>query len=202
VIASLAIDDSIKKYSQAERIDGRSTITLTFTQRQIATEELLAMADAAAAAVVGVRKAGCLFSCVSAAAAMGVSIEKTLEYLRDRQQFGVSLSTFQALRHYMAQVYAKYECYRALVRTVVIGAASSGEIDDHELSLLKVYLSQVGRFTAHTVLQVHGGMGMTEDLFASKLNKIVLMASMEYGDGQHHIDQVLSSRQSVITKAA
>lgn len=194
VIVSLAIDETIEKCSYAARIDGRSTITLTFNNHRIESIDLLAMADSARKAVDRVMNAGCLFGCVSAAAAMGMSIEKTIEYLRDRQQFGVSLSTFQALRHYMAQVYAKYECYRALVKTLVIASVASDEIDEQELSLLKVYLGQVGQFVAHTVLQVHGGMGMTEDLFASKLNKIVLMASMEYGDRHHHVDAVISGR--------
>jgi alkylation response protein AidB-like acyl-CoA dehydrogenase len=199
VVASLAFNDAIQTHSQTERIDGRSTMSFEFLQRPVAGHELLAFGDSATIAVDKTRNMGCLFACVSAAAAMGMSIEKTLIYLRDRQQFGVSLSTFQALRHYMASVYSKYECYRSLVRTVVIDAANSGEIDDYKLSLLKIYLGQVGRFIAHTVLQVHGGMGMTEDLFASKLNKIILMAGMEYGDGQHHIDKVLDFRVSPIT---
>lgn len=196
-IVSLAMDETIPMHSQAERIDGRSTVTLEFNQRAVDSEQLLAMAEDATTAVARVRQAGCLFGCVSAAAAMGMSIEQTLAYLRDRQQFGVSLSTFQALRHYMASVYAKYECFRALVRTVVIDSSTSSEIDDRELALLKVYLSQVGRFIAHTVLQVHGGMGMTEDLFASKLNKIVLMASLEYGDGQQHVDRLLNNQAAI-----
>lgn len=123
-----------------------------------------------------------------------MNIEQTLQYLRDRHQFGVSLSSFQALRHYMAAIYAKYECYRALVRATVERVQNAGEVNSEALSMLKIYLGQVGQMVAHTVIQVHGGMGMTEDLFASRLNKSILMSSMEYGDGQFHTGRVLDSR--------
>lgn len=180
--------------AQAERIDARTTISLEFDQTRLSAGQVLASSTQAARAIAIARDYGCLFACVSAAGAMGMNIEQTLQYLRDRHQFGVSLSSFQALRHYMAAIYAKYECYRALVRATVERVQNADEVNSEALSMLKIYLGQVGQMVAHTVIQVHGGMGMTEDLFASRLNKSILMSSMEYGDGQFHTGRVLDSR--------
>ena len=197
VIALTGLNDVNQVRAQAERIDGRTTLSLSFENHLLQPFQILAQGSRATAALTQARSMGRLFVCVGAAAAMGMNIEQTLQYLRDRQQFGVSLSTFQALRHYMAAAYSKYECYRALVRSVVLQASQNGGVSQEDMSLLKVYLSHVGPMIAHTVIQVHGGMGMTEALFASRLNKIILMASMEYGDGQFHVGQVLDTREAL-----
>lgn len=195
VIALVTLADASQIRAQAERIDGRTTLSLVVDQHTLQPFQILAQGQQATNALIHARSAGSLFVCVGAAAAMGMNIEHTLQYLRDRQQFGVSLSTFQALRHYLASAYSKYECYRALVRSVVRQATETGAVGQEDISLLKVYLSHVGPMIAHTVIQVHGGMGMTEALFASRLNKIILMASMEYGDGQFHVGQILDARE-------
>ena len=197
VIAILGLHDANQVRAQAERIDGRTTLTLAFERRVLQPFEILAQGPQVTDALAQARNMGALFVCVGAGAAMGMNIEQTLQYLRDRQQFGVSLSTFQALRHYMASAYSKYECFRALVRSVVLQANEGHALSQQEVSLLKVYLSHVGPAIAHTVIQVHGGMGMTEALFASRLNKIILMASLEYGDGQFHVGQILDAREAL-----
>lgn len=186
---------------QAQRIDGRATLSIDFKQVQIKPSQIVAKPNEVGQAMTQTRQLGCLLTAVSAAAVMGVAIEQTLQYLRDRQQFGVSLSSFQVLRHYLASAYAKYECLRALVTQVLMQtdadqreqANQASCVDPTQLAQLKVYLGQVGPFVAHTVLQVHGGMGMTEALFASRLNKMILMATMEYGDTRYHLDQLLDA---------
>jgi alkylation response protein AidB-like acyl-CoA dehydrogenase len=100
------------------------------------------------------------------------------------------------LRHYLADVYAKYDSIRAFVSAFTRKVSDAGDIQHRELSLLKLYLSQVGPTLAHTVIQVHGGMGMTEELWATRLNKRLLMTNLEFGDGQFHAE-----RAHITTKA-
>jgi alkylation response protein AidB-like acyl-CoA dehydrogenase len=61
-------------------------------------------------------------------------------------------------------------------------------------ALVKLRLSDVSRFVAHTAIQVHGGMGITEELQATRLTKRILMADFEYGDGIFHAERLLASR--------
>lgn len=201
LVITIPVADLPKIHLHAQRIDGKATLSIDFHDFEITPSQVIAQPADIGRALIHTRQVACLLTTVSAAAVMGVAIEQTIQYLRDRQQFGVSLSTFQVLRHYLASAYAKYECLRALVSQILAQVNEDmtpqnhqrGRVDPGQLSQLKVYLGQVGPFVAHTVLQVHGGMGMTEALFASRLNKIILMATMEYGDGRYHLDHLLDA---------
>jgi alkylation response protein AidB-like acyl-CoA dehydrogenase len=94
------------------------------------------------------------------------------------------------LRHYVADAYVRYECFRAFVAAQAEATRRGVMPDDRDVSLLKLYLSQVGPMIAHMVIQTHGGMGMTEELWATRLNKRILMANLEYGDGQFHRERL------------
>lgn len=173
------------------RIDSRDSLTLTFNAQPLQKEWLIASGSEFAQAYAQMFNYGALLSCVEAVASMGTALEQTIRYLSERQQFGVTLSTFQVLRHYIADVYAKYDSIRAFVSAYTRKVSDTGEVQSRELSLLKLYLSQVAPKIAHTVIQVHGGMGMTEELWATRLNKRLLMTNLEFGDGQFHAERAI-----------
>lgn len=179
------------------RIDSRDSISLNFNAQPLRDEWCIASGSSFSKAYDRMFNFGALFSCVEAVSSMGTALEQTIRYLSERQQFGVTLSTFQVLRHDVANVYAKYESIRALVSAFTQKVSDTGVIPERELSLLKIYLSQVGPKLAHTVIQVHGGMGMTEELWATRLNKRILMTSLEYGDGQFHSERAQTLQKMV-----
>ncbi|MFM7009955.1 MAG: acyl-CoA dehydrogenase family protein [Betaproteobacteria bacterium] len=175
------------------RIDGRHTLSLRFDRLALTGEQVLVQGKHVGDSFDRTYALGTLFVCVEAVASMGSVLEQTIRYLSERKQFGVTLSSFQVLRHYVADAYVRYECFRAFV-TAQAEATQSGAIpDDRDISLLKLYLSQVGPMIAHMVIQTHGGMGMTEELWATRLNKRILMANLEYGDGQFHRERLSNS---------
>ncbi len=178
------------------RIDSRDSLSLTFNAQKLQNDWCIASGSVLEASFARMFNYGALLSSVEAVASMGAALEQTIRYLSERQQFGVTLSSFQVLRHYLADVYAKYDSIRAFVSALTRKVSDSGEIQHRELSLLKLYLSQVGPKLAHTVIQVHGGMGMTEELWATRLNKRLLMTNLEFGDGQFHAE-----RAYITTKA-
>jgi alkylation response protein AidB-like acyl-CoA dehydrogenase len=179
------------------RIDSRDSLSLTFNAQPLREAWCIASGPSFSAAYDRMFNFGALFSCVEAVSSMGTALEQTIRYLSERQQFGVTLSTFQVLRHDLANVYAKYESIRALVCAFTRKVSDTGVISEREISLLKIYLSQVGPKLAHTVIQVHGGMGMTEELWATRLNKRILMTSLEYGDGQFHSERAHTLQKMV-----
>lgn len=185
----LPTDDVRVAVSHAVRIDSRDSISVTFDQQPLHLQWRLASGAVLESALAHMRDIGALFACVEAVASMGAALEQTIRYLSERKQFDVTLSTFQVLRHYLADVYTKYDCFRALVSALTRQASASGRIAARDVSLLKLYLSQVGPKLAHTVIQTHGGMGMTEELWATRLNKRILMTNLEYGDGQYHAER-------------
>lgn len=185
----LPTDDVNVSVSHAIRIDSRDSISVSFDQQPLHLQWRLASGAVLETALSHMRDIGALFVCVEAVSSMGAALEQTVRYLSERKQFDVTLSTFQVLRHYLADVYAKYDCFRALVSALTRQANSTGRISPRDVSLMKLYLSQVGPKLAHTVIQTHGGMGMTEELWATRLNKRILMTNLEYGDGQFHAER-------------
>ena len=178
------------------RIDSRDSLSFTFNTQKLRNDWCIASGSSLEKSFARMFNYGALLSSVEAVASMGAALEQTIRYLSERQQFGVTLSSFQVLRHYLADVYAKYDSIRAFVSAFTRKVSDAGDIQHRELSLLKLYLSQVGPTLAHTVIQVHGGMGMTEELWATRLNKRLLMTNLEFGDGQFHAE-----RAHITTKA-
>ncbi len=182
-------DDINLTVSHEIRIDSRDSISLSFDAQPLKNQWCIAAGPDFSKAYDRMFNYGALFACVEAVSSMACALEQTIRYLSERQQFGVTLSTFQVLRHYIADVYAKYESIRAFVSAFTRKVNDTGEAPNRDLSLLKLYLSQVGPKLAHTVIQVHGGMGMTEELWATRLNKRILMTNLEFGDGQFHAER-------------
>lgn len=175
------------------RVDSRDSISLVFKDQLLKDDWCIASGQEFAQAYERMFNYGALFACVEAVSSMASALEQTIRYLSERKQFGVTLSSFQVLRHYIADVYAKYESIRAFVSALTRKVNDSGDLPNRDLSLLKLYLSQTGPKLAHTVIQVHGGMGMTEELWATRLNKRLLMTNLEFGDGQFHAERAYKS---------
>ena len=173
------------EFAREMRIDGRHTVSLKFSALSVSGTQVLAQGQALGEALDRTNALGTLFVCVEAVASMGSVLEQTIRYLSERKQFGVTLSSFQVLRHYVADAYVRYECFRAFVAAQAESTRTGTAPVDRDISLLKLYLSQVGPIVAHMVIQTHGGMGMTEELWATRLNKRILMANFEFGDGQY-----------------
>ena len=99
-----------------------------------------------------------------------------VRYLLQRQRFGVTLATFQALRHRVAEMYGAYRNLGGLVQ------AALQEPDWRNIAFAKLRLGEAGRFVAEQAIQVHGGMGITEELPATRLARRILMAEVEWGE--------------------
>jgi len=169
-------------FTRHERIDGRLTLDLE-VQGAAAT---LLHADAGEV-IRRARDLGALLTCVEAVAAMGTLIQQTIGYLLARQQFGAALASFQALRHRVAEMYVAYRNLTGLVQ------AALAEPSWQNIAFAKLRLGEAGRFVAEQAIQVHGGMGMTEELPASRLARRVLMAEFEYGDRHAQAARLLAA---------
>ncbi|WP_325419742.1 acyl-CoA dehydrogenase [Aquabacterium sp.] len=146
--------------------------------------------DRACAAAAGV---GALLVCAETVGAQGALVELTIDYLNTRKQFGHALATFQVLRHRVVDMYVAFECTRGLVgRTLqdcvdgVDGVDGAGP-DARSVSLVKGYVGRTGRLCAEAAIQLHGGMGMTEELLVARVAERALSAEFDYGDRYFHL---------------
>ena len=170
------------------RPDGRYCADLQFADVPLPADATLLSGAELAGALEESVNLGALLSCVQAQSAMAEIIAQTITYLSTRKQFSVTLSTFQVLRHRVADMYVAYENARAATQRG-IAALHGATPCTRAISLAKINVGEAARFVAQSTIQVHGGMGMTEDLKAARLAKCALMADFEFGDRHFHLQR-------------
>jgi alkylation response protein AidB-like acyl-CoA dehydrogenase len=195
VLQLLPRDDDRVTLRRHERIDSRPTVDLHFGEDRLLDGAVLARGEAVGRATEKAIRAGALLSCVEAVAAMGALLEQTIGYLSNRVQFDAPLASFQVLRHRVADLYVAQENARALVSDLLERIASSDRWPDRELDLAKLHIGPASRRFAAAAIQLHGGMGMTEELPASRLAKRLFMVEFEYGDSSFHEARLLAVGQ-------
>ena len=114
--------------------------------------------------------------------------QATLSYLKSRKQFGVPIGTFQALQHRMADMYIAGE----QIRSMAIVAAVKADSDDaaerrRAISGAKAYIGQSARFIGQQAVQLHGAMGIVDELIVSHYFKRLTMIDLTFGDADFHL---------------
>lgn len=126
--------------------------------------------------------------CAEAAGAMERLIEITADYLRTRRQFGQPLGAFQALQHRMADMLVQKELALSMA---YVAAQALDEPDaarrTRMLSAAKVTVARAGRFVGQQAVQLHGGMGMTDELEVGDYFKRLTMFDPLFGDSDYHM---------------
>ena len=169
-------------------LDGRRTADIALDGISVDAGQVLLQGDAVTAAVKAATDTGAVMTSVQTVGALGALVEQTIEYLTTRSQFGVQLSTFQALRHRLVEMYVAYESARGLVKDVTEALSADAAADPRDAALTKLYLASVGRTVAESAIQLHGGMGMTTEMPAARLAMHTLMCNVQYGDRFHYLD--------------
>ena len=115
--------------------------------------------------------------------------ERTLEYLKERKQFGVPIGSFQALQHRAAHLFAEIEMCKSLVLKALQTLDEQADGDAELVSLTKSKLGETTHLAAAEAIQMHGGIGMTDEFdigFFVKRSQILVSL---YGDSYFHLDR-------------
>ena len=122
--------------------------------------------------------------------AMQVLLDATVQYTGTREQFGQPIGKFQALQHRMADMYLKVEETRSLLYDAAIQLQEGGE-SARACAALKVKLAEAGKFVSQEAVQLHGGIGMTDELIVGHHFKRLLLLSKLYGDGDYYLQRYI-----------
>jgi alkylation response protein AidB-like acyl-CoA dehydrogenase len=156
-----------------------------------AAAELLGAEGQALPVIEEVVDFGTALVCAEAVGAMKFSCDTTLEYLKTRKQFGVPIGTFQALQHRMVDMVVAYEQAKSmacLACSKVDGAADARE-RAHAVSAAKIKVADNARLISQEAIQLHGGMGMTEELKVSHAFRRLTIIAQQFGDADHHLER-------------
>ena len=114
----------------------------------------------------------------------------TAEYLNTRKQFGVPLASFQALRHRIADVKMQLELARSMSYYASLKLTEPEPVRRRALSQAKVQIGQSARYVGQQCVQLHGGIGVTDEYIGSHYFKRLTMIELAYGDTLHHLGEV------------
>ena len=152
------------------------------------------MADAAAALEFG-NDIGIAAACAEAVGLMERLVELTVEYMNTRKQFGAPIASFQALRHRMADVKMQLELARSMSYFATLKLGEAPAQRRRALSQAKVQLGQSMRLVGQQCIQLHGGIGVTDECAASHYFKRLTMLEFAHGDTLHHLGEVSERMQ-------
>jgi alkylation response protein AidB-like acyl-CoA dehydrogenase len=126
--------------------------------------------------------------CAEAVGIINALNQATLNYLKTRKQFGVAIGTFQALKHKMADMLIAAEQARSMAIIAAVHADSEDAADRHRaVSAAKAYIGQAGRLVGQHAVQMHGGMGVVDELIVSHYFKRLTMIDLSLGDADYHL---------------
>ena len=127
--------------------------------------------------------------CAEMLGSMSEAFDRTLEYLKAREQFDAVIGSFQALKHRAAEVFVEIELCRSTVMAAA-RAVDAGQDDAAALvSLAKARCSDAAILVANEGVQMHGGIGMTDEHDIGLYLKRARVAELTFGDAAHHRDR-------------
>ena len=120
----------------------------------------------------------------------------TVEYRKQRQQFGQPIGSFQVLQHRMVEMYMEVEQAVAAVYLAVLNLEADPDARARAVSAAKATIGRAARLIGQQAVQLHGGMGMTEELASGHYFKRLTALQFEFGPTDYHV-----ARYAELTKA-
>ncbi|HWP20484.1 MAG TPA: acyl-CoA dehydrogenase family protein [Burkholderiaceae bacterium] len=133
--------------------------------------------------------------CAEAVGTMDKLFALTVEYLNTRKQFGVPIGTFQALRHRVADMKMQLELARSMSYYATLKLGEEPLLRRRALSQAKVQIGQSMRFVGQQSVQLHGGIGVTDEYVGAHYFKRLTCLEMSFGDTLHHLGEVSARMQ-------
>ncbi len=167
--------------------DGSRAAEVTFTD---APATLLVAAGPAFAALELAVDTGIAALAAEAVGAMDKLFELTVDYMNTRKQFGVAIGTFQALRHRIADMKMQLELARSMSYYATLKLGEAPDVRRRAVAQAKVQLGQSARYLGQQAIQLHGGIGMTEEYIGSHYFKRLTTMELQFGDTMHQLGEV------------
>jgi pimeloyl-CoA dehydrogenase small subunit len=188
-VSVFLIDKKAKGVSSRDypTVDGLRASEITFENVEVPAANLIGPADNALPIIERVVDEAIAATCAEATGCMKVLVDTTVAYSKQRKQFGVPIGKFQVLQHRMVDMFVNYEQSVSITLMVTL-KLDEGEAERAKAaSAAKVTIGKSGRFVGQSAVQIHGGMGMTDELNVGHYFKRLTMIDALYGNTDHHL---------------
>jgi alkylation response protein AidB-like acyl-CoA dehydrogenase len=168
-------------------VDGQQAAEVNFDQVLVGADRALGGINQAHALAQTVITEGILALGAEAVGALSVLLYSTVEYTRTRKQFGVAIGSFQVLQHRMTDMFMAYEQTRSLLLAATLKVHEGHADAMQAVHALKAQIGRGGRLIAQEAIQLHGGMGMTDELAIGHYFKRITAIDALFGHADQHI---------------
>jgi pimeloyl-CoA dehydrogenase small subunit len=171
--------------------DGLHAADITFTGVEVGSDAAIGDPDNALPLIERVVDEARTAMCAEAVGAMDESLKTTVEYLKTRKQFGVPIGSFQTLQHRAADMFVAVE----QARSMSMFATMASDFDDAKerataVAAAKVQVGKSAKFVGQQSIQLHGGIGMTQEAKIGHYFKRLTMIENTFGDTDYHLRRV------------
>ena len=168
-------------------VDGRRASEVYFENASIPADALIGEEGGALPLIERVTDEAIAAQCAEACGAMKVAHATTLEYAKQRKQFGVPIASFQVLQHRMVDMYTEYESSVSMTYLATIKLEAEERERKLAASAAKVRVGQAAHHIGQEAIQIHGGNGMTDEYAIGHYFKRLTIFDSEFGNIDHHM---------------
>jgi alkylation response protein AidB-like acyl-CoA dehydrogenase len=169
-------------------VDGGRAAEFTFTDVKLADSAMLGVKDEGLALLQRVIDHAIMAIGAEAVGAMEVAYKLTVEYCKTREQFGQPIGKFQVLQHRMVDMFMEHEQSKSLLYMAAMRLDEGyDQAARKAVSALKVQIGKSGRFVGENAIQLHGGMGMTEEMSIGHYFKRLTIIDTLFGNADYHL---------------
>ncbi|MEM6581724.1 MAG: acyl-CoA dehydrogenase family protein [Pseudomonadota bacterium] len=167
-------------------MDGQKVANLTLADVKVSAANLVGELDQGFELIESVVLEANIALAAEALGIMEQLNSKTLEYTKTRKQFDVAIGSFQALQHRMVDTFMAYEQAKSLLYRAVCALSDEKEDAASAVHALKVMVDRSARLIFGEAIQMHGGMGLTDELDIGHYAKRLMMINTTFGNGDYH----------------
>ena len=173
-------------------VDGRRASDLTFENVSVSKESLIGDQDKGFEILDSAIDKAILAISAEAVGAMEVLYKTTVEYTKTREQFGTAIGKFQVLQHRMVDMFMEYEQCKSLLYMATMKYEEKAEDAKKAISGLKYQVGKAGKFIGQQAVQLHGGMGVTDELNVGHYFKRLTTVGTIFGNTDYHLKKYTS----------
>jgi alkylation response protein AidB-like acyl-CoA dehydrogenase len=167
--------------------DGQTAAELTLADVQVAREGLVGEPGGAVELLTLAADHGGAAVCAEVVGSAAYLVDTTCEYLKTREQYGAPLAKFQVLQHKLADMYVAVELARSMAHVAAAALGKPQAERMREVSAARLQAIRCARLVARDAVQMHGGMGMSEELDVSAHFKRLTLSTLQFGDEAFHL---------------
>ena len=168
-------------------VDGQSCSEISFENVKLEKSNIIAAGNDAENLLKETINLATLCICAEAVGCMESCYHKTLEYTKGREQFGQPISGFQVLQHRMVDMFIESELAKSLLIKAMLEVNNRSDEMYKHVSALKSYVGKSGKLSAKEAVQLHGGMGVSEEMMIGHYLKKMISIDALFGNADYHL---------------